>query len=154
MLVADKDKLKEEIAAHVMKIVNKHHADTKKNLAVYRTDIRRIESDFDSYQRKINNALGKFNDKHENLPSKLQSIESSICSHAQGVQNVYNEMIEIKKLFNDEHIQSTVNLLKSLSPVEVQKILLRLDGTKVAKALTEFKKVAAMIEEMHERISF
>ena len=76
------------------------------------------DSEYTIMQEEINDLCGKldkilthntlsvrdinkfFNDKCQDLPSKLDDITKQLQSQAIGIQNVYNEFLEIKKFFD------------------------------------------------------
>lgn len=54
----------------------------------------------------------------KNNVARMQQIESLIQSHAQGVQKVYSELEEIKKLLNTTHLEKIIKLLEMSDEVK------------------------------------
>lgn len=88
----------QKILKKIMKIVNKHHDPLLIRIAQYRKELSDFKLEQRTFINKIYNSLGEFNKEKDNLPKKLHSIEKLIQEHMIGVQRVYDEMQEIKKL--------------------------------------------------------
>jgi len=70
----------------------------------------------DYYLTKIQEKSQELSDGFEYLKkniARMEQIESLIQSHAQGVQNVYNEMTKIKKLFDTDNVKNMIALIDS-----------------------------------------
>ncbi len=113
----------------------------------------------DCYINKIQEKSAEFSDGMGFLKknvARMQQIESLIHSHAEGVQRVYNELEEIKRLLNTPHLEKIIKLLEMSDEVENDTYLNELQkiinpafcAQKVIHSFNVFKKEISELNEL------
>lgn len=69
----------------------------------------------------------EFHEEKCQLLKQMHSIQENINAHALGVQRVYDEVVEIKKLFDLSHVKELIALLHSIDKKTVDQQMAKIN---------------------------
>lgn len=88
--------LKEQITKKVMKHINNQYTIIRKDIKIYTNAVEELSRSI----KKTDQINSNLFVSHENTLKRLSEIENITRAHAQGVQNVYNEVYDTYKELN------------------------------------------------------
>ena len=93
----DMNILTERVTKEVMRLVNKHHSDTRFEVANYKRALTHTAKKFQAIEHRYMVALGIFNKGKISLPARLEELQNTMQANHIGVQNVYNKFLELEQ---------------------------------------------------------